>query len=262
MGQTLVDEIREAVAQALDGLDGVVALRADQGGGVPHLFRSREELSELAISPKYPLPAVLQLIQEAHPESKLGIVCRGCEARGLIEMAKRNQLKLDHVRGIGLACTAEEARECHCEKPYPDVFVSGCVGEKVAGVANELVQEFLTRSTAERLDFWQRQFAKCMKCYGCRNACPQCACPECSLEEELWVKRGEVPPPFPVFHLLRAMHTVGKCVGCRECELSCPADIPLTLIYTLLRRDVKELFGYEAGRSVEEEPPLVTALEG
>jgi len=261
MEQTLLNEVRRAVADALKELDGVVALRAAWGGVAPHLFQSKEELDELAISPKYPLPAVLSLIQKAHPESRLGILCRGCEERGLIEMAKREQINLDNVKVIGLACTAEEAKECRCEKPYPEVLVTECVGEKVEGVPNELVEEFLTRSTPERLDFWRAQFAKCLKCYGCRNICPQCFCEECALEEELWVERRRVPPPFPVFHLVRAMHTVGKCVGCRECELSCPADIPLTLLYTLLRRDVKELFGYEAGRSVEENPPLVVTLE-
>jgi len=262
MEQTLLDDVRKVVAVAIDELDGVVALRAAWGGVAPHLFRSKEELDKLVVSPKYPLPAVLRLIQKAHPESRLGIVCRGCEERGLIEMAKRDQLKLDNVRGIGLACTAEEARQCRCEKPYPDVLVTECVGERVESVTNELVEEFLARSALERLDFWRAQFAKCIKCYGCRNACPQCFCADCTLEEELWVERGRVPPPFPLFHLIRAMHTVGKCVGCRECELSCPADIPLTLLYTLLRQDVRELFGYEAGRSLEEEPPLVIALEG
>jgi formate hydrogenlyase subunit 6/NADH:ubiquinone oxidoreductase subunit I len=68
-----------------------------------------------------------------------------------------------------------------------------------------------------------------------------------------------VPPPFPIFHLIRAMHTVGRCVGCNECERSCPAQIPLTILYSLLRRDVEEMFGYEAGRSVDDKPPLVIA---
>jgi formate dehydrogenase subunit beta len=42
-----------------------------------------------------------------------------------------------------------------------------------------------------------------------------------------------------------------------ECELACPADIPLTVLYTLLRRDAEEMFEYVPGRSVDEPPPLV-----
>jgi formate dehydrogenase subunit beta len=57
------------------------------------------------------------------------------------------------------------------------------------------------------------------------------------------------------------MHMVARCVACRQCELVCPADIPLTVLYRLLNRDAAELFGYVPGRSVEEKPPLVLPLE-
>lgn len=256
-----LEALRDLIEEALDEVDGVVGLRSSSGYVAPHLFREREELHQLAVSPKYALPTTLRLIQTAHPEAKLGIVCRGCEERGLIEMAKRNQINLDHIAVIGLACTAEEAEECRCAKPYPSVLVDSHVGERVEPVADNLAEELRQKGVPERLDFWLSQFNKCIKCYGCRNACPQCFCPECTLEEELWVERGRVPPPFPSFHLIRAMHTVGKCVGCRECELSCPAHIPLTTLYTLIRQEVGEMFGYEPGVALEDEPPLVLPME-
>jgi len=77
----------------------------------------------------------------------------------------------------------------------------------------------------------------------------------------MWVEQGIVPPPLPSFHLIRALHTVGKCVECRECELACPAEIPLTILYALLRRDVQEMFGYETGINLEAMPPLLGRLE-
>jgi formate dehydrogenase subunit beta len=256
-----LEPLRRALAEALDKLEGVIALRKTSGQVAPHLFTAKEELDDLAISPKYPTPAILRLIQTAHPEAKLGIVCRGCEERGLIEMAKRNQVNLENVTVIGLACTAEEAEECSCAKPYPSVLVDTHVGEKTEPVVNKLTEELRQKDIAERLEFWQKQFERCIKCYACRNACPQCFCPECTLEEELWVETGRVPPPFPTFHLIRAMHTAGKCVGCRECELSCPAHIPLTTLYTLIREEVGEMFGYEPGADLEAQPPLVLPME-
>jgi formate dehydrogenase subunit beta len=256
-----LEPLKTAIDEALEKLDGVIALRKESGHVAPHLFTKKEELGDLAISPKYPTPAILRLFQTAHPEAKLAIVCRGCEERGLIEMAKRNQINLDNITVIGLACTADEAEECHCAKPYPGVLVDSYVGERAEPVVNTLAEELRHKSVAERLEFWRSQFDRCIKCYGCRNACPQCFCPECTLEEELWVERGEVPPPFPTFHLIRAMHTAGKCVGCRECELSCPAHIPLTTLYALIRQEVAEMFGYEPGADLEAQPPLVLPME-
>ena len=87
--------LKKAIEEVLDEVDGVVALRNTSGHVAPHLFQGREELDELAVAPKYPLPATVHLIQKAHPEARLAVVCRGCEERGLIELAKRNQVNLD-----------------------------------------------------------------------------------------------------------------------------------------------------------------------
>jgi formate dehydrogenase subunit beta len=256
-----LEPLRKAAQEALNDVDGVLALRSASGHVAPHLFRAHDELDNLAISPKYPLPATLRLIQTAHPEARLAIVCRGCEERGLIEMAKRGQVNLSNVKIIGLACTPEEAEECRCAKPYPSVLVETHVGERAEPVVDKLADELRQKSVAERLEFWRRHFDRCIKCYACRNACPQCFCPECALEQNLWVDKGKVPADYPTFHLIRAMHTVASCVGCRECEMACPAHIPLTTLYALIRQDVKDMFGYEPGVSLEDQPPLVLTME-
>ena len=78
---------------------------------------------------------------------------------------------------------------------------------------------------------------KCIKCYSCREVCPLCVCKHCELEDSKWVKPGEIPPDYPIFHIIRAYHLAGKCVGCGECEKACPMDIPLRALQDLLRNE-------------------------
>jgi formate dehydrogenase subunit beta len=258
--QILLENLREAIANTLTRTDGVLALRADHGGAAPHLFKPGDDLSDLAAAPRYPVAMILDALGDAWPEARLGVVARGCDERALIELAKRNQVNLDHVEVIGLACSAEQATECRCVQPYPDALV---VGETVDGVTEDpRLAELDGMSYEERFAFWSAQYEKCLKCYGCRNFCPVCYCPVCALESDLWVEIGVMAPPFPSYHLIKAMHMVGRCVACRECESACPADIPLTTIFAALHRDTAEKFGYVAGRSVDEKPPLLLSLSG
>lgn len=252
----MLKELRKIVADELKTLDGIVALRKDGLNVAPYLYRRGESLSRLVLTPHFPLAQTVNMLLDAHPEAHIGVVAFGCDERALKELANWHQVDLAHVKILGVPCTAKQAAECRCSEPYPATIV---VGEKVVGVENRVLAEFLaTHTREERLAFWRAQFAKCIKCYGCRDICPLCFCNTCALEQDHWIGHGRVEPPFPTYHLIKAMHTAGsgKCTQCGECERACPAHIPLTLLYALLRRDVKELFGYEAGAAVTEKPPV------
>lgn len=259
-----VSQLREAVEQVFPGVDGVLALKKGPGDNVaPHLFHKErpEELDALAIWPKEPLPGVLRLIQRAHPDKSLAVVCRGCEERGIVEMAKHTQVDLARITLIGLQCVETEARACRCARPYT-AHARIIVGEQIEGVADPVIDDFLTLSQEERLAFWKEQFLHCIKCYGCRNICPQCFCDVCVLEDEKWVQTGRLPMPRPpMYHLIRAMHMAAKCVGCRECEETCPAGIPLGIHFRLIARDVEAMFGYDTGAAIDETPPLLLSLQ-
>ncbi len=261
----MIDEVRAHVAKSLAELDGVVALRRTSAGTAPHLFKRGDDLSDLVLTPRYELASIVSLLQKRYPEAKLGIVARGCDVRALVEMAKRQQIDPDRRFILGVTCTAEEAEECHCADPLPRLEgwpAAQAIGEPAAsGSSNPLVAEYDSMSTQERRVFWQKQFVKCFKCYGCRDICPECFCESCALEDPLWVEPGVLAPPFPMFHLIRAMHMAGRCVACRQCELTCPAHIPLTVLYDLMRRDVEELLGYVPGADVDALPPLSVNLE-
>lgn len=89
---------------------------------------------------------------------------------------------------------------------------------------------------------YQSEFEKCIKCFGCRNACPICYCHECNLEFSApeWVDKGKIPPS-PLFHLERLIHMVESCTNCGQCEDVCPVDIPLARIWHQINLKINEI---------------------
>jgi len=98
-----------------------------------------------------------------------------------------------------------------------------------------LLQEILRMSQEEREEFWRKQFQKCIKCHGCIDVCPVHDTEAHGLDLSTWVEAGQVPPPYPLFHLIRAYQVWDTCILCGECEKTCPAHIPLKSIQDLIR---------------------------
>lgn len=254
-------ELRDYVGELLDSGDvaGVLALKDELGAIKPYLFTKNHEIGSMVLTSKYPLASVMTMLQKEDPSIKLAMVCRGCDERALIELAKRNQINMDNITFVGIPCDEEMADKCNCLQPYPKEIV---VGEKLSNwVPKNNYEDFKNMSTEEKLTFWKGQLEKCNKCYGCRNVCPLCFCTDCELENALWVKHGRLPPEFPIYHVIRAFHLAGKCVGCGECENACPVGIPLMTLNHLLRDDIKDLFGYMTGQDIEDENPINTKEE-
>ena len=247
-----VEALKAKLEAGLEVLTGILCARWEREQVVPFLFTSRTGLDGLVLWPWYRVATTVSRLQKLRPEAKIGAVVRGCDERALIEMHKRHQVDLGGLTLFGIPCDAEEQAECFCDEPAPREIV---VGEKSAGAPWEDLDALLEKSMDERLDYFRSAFDRCIKCYGCRNACPVCFCHECTIEEELWVETGTLPPPI-TFHMIRAMHMAERCIACRECEAACPSNIPMTTLYRLLRRDMEEIFGYKTGRDPEEVPPI------
>ncbi len=112
----------------------------------------------------------------------------------------------------------------------------------------------------ERFDFWAGYFARCIKCFGCRNSCPICFCKDCYLNADRGLVRpGEIAPEL-MFHLTRLAHVADSCLNCGQCDLACPMEIPISKLYHMLNKDLAESFGYIPG--IDATPPPLTAVQG
>jgi ferredoxin len=113
-------------------------------------------------------------------------------------------------------------------------------------------------SPAEKAEYWDRQFSKCLRCYACRNVCPACSCRTCVFDqaEPNWVGASTELDDQQMFHFVRATHVAGRCVDCHECERVCPMDLPLMTMNHKLMRDIGDLFEIERPFVPAEVEPL------
>jgi len=254
------DEAKRVVSGVLDKghVDGVLCLRETDGAVGPHYYKQGDDLNGLVLSPKYALSLVLRWFHLHSPDAKVGAVLRSCEERALVELSKRRQVDLEMVEVIGLACTEAEAKECGCVLGSPTNVM---IGDPLEGLPERRkLKDLPTAEGGDRLAFWKKEYSKCIKCYGCRDVCPVCACEVCMMGENDWVRGGHIPPKFATFHLIKAYHMADRCIECRECEAACPVSIPLAELYGRMLRDVERRFGYVTGADPEERPPLLTTL--
>ena len=354
--------------------DAVLAVQARGGNrydGIPVLIADPQEVTGTAGSLHCASPNIARFIKEylgGAANMKIAVVAKPCDAKAIIELAKRIQINLDNLFIIGLNCTGtlasakarlmmseefgvdpsdvigediedgkltitlkdgrekerdlaeleekgygrrENCRRCETNIPtMADVacgkwgakdkrttFIEVCsdkgsdlIDEAVkAGVisvekadesavetrkkrdeaaieAARIWQEkdftrFKQMSSNERFDYWFGQFNECIKCFGCRDACPICYCKDCTLEADRGLVSGGEVPPDPMFPMVRAVHVMDSCVNCGQCQDACPMELPLSLLIFMLNRDLASIFKYKPGMDISALPPLITATD-
>lgn len=210
---------------------------------------------------------------------RVAVVVKPCDSRAINMLLAENQFTRDQVHVIGVACEGvcegagfepitEGGLQARCERcsDRTPVVYDTLIGEpptvgQVGNLPYEDLARLEARPSAERLEFWLSQFDRCIRCYACRQACPMCNCPICLYERDdsLWVGLGIEPNEKRTFHLGRAYHLAGRCIGCNECERVCPMKIPISLLNRKLAKEMETAFGHRAG--VAPVPsPFVTIL--
>jgi formate dehydrogenase subunit beta len=355
-------------------VDAVVTVKANRGNrydGVPVLITEPEKVLETAGSLHSSSPNIARFLKEYLDGAsglKLAVVVKPCDARAIIELAKRTQINLDNLLLIGLNCTGtlpsskakmmmkeefkvdpadvvsediednvltitlkdgsekkedlakleeqgygrrENCRRCEINIPvmadiacgkwgttnkettFTEIcsekgseFIQtavegGCITTEKPSVASidarkkkdqaaidsakrwqeKDFSKLEKMNNEEKFSYWFTQFGQCIKCYGCRDACPICYCKDCFLEADRgFIPPGEIPPDV-MFPMVRITHVMDSCVNCGQCQDVCTMEIPISLLIFLLNKKVSNIFKYEPGMDVTKLPPLRTVTD-
>jgi ferredoxin len=205
------------------------------------------------------------------PVPKVAVVVRPCDARAINLLLHEEQIERENVKVIGVTCAGskldgEMRQACQfCTERVPvmyDVLIESEQPVDVPTAQDDYadIVEMEDWTPEQRLEYWSKEFDRCIRCYACRQACPGCYCFECVAEQvdPHWTSIALQLPEKYFFHVMRAFHLAGRCVACDACEAVCPMDIPLSKLNRKLAKEVESLFGYRTGDDPEEAPPLAT----
>jgi coenzyme F420-reducing hydrogenase delta subunit/ferredoxin len=252
-------KLRETCAKLL--ADGAVQVVIGYGAGGPVFVRRAEDAGKLVWNAgcHANLTAYLKR-KEIKRLGKAAVVVKGCDERGLVVLEKESQVDRPTLRVIGMACNGMGQPKCDACEVHQPRFADDVIGEAAASSPESkhasMLDALMQKSPAERMAWWAHEFERCVKCYACRQACPLCYCERCIVDKNrpVTIDTSATPKGNFAWHITRAFHLAGRCVGCGECARACPAGIPLGLLNLSLARAAEKHFGYRAGMDPNVEP--------
>jgi len=212
---------------------------------------------------------------------KPGIVVKGCDAKTLAVLESEHQIDRDEIVVLGVMCTGIQIRgklqdkclACDVQQPpHSDLVIDEVpatdtpAAEAPAAATKTLAERYaklepLVAMTAEqRLEYWKKEFARCIKCYACRQNCPLCYCEVCVADKNRPTRidtSATLKGNF-AWNILRAFHLTGRCIGCSACANACPAGIDLDLLNLTLAKAAEENFQFRSGMQRNTEPLIGT----
>ncbi|MBK6504775.1 MAG: 4Fe-4S dicluster domain-containing protein [Ignavibacteria bacterium] len=218
---------------------------------------------------------IRSLMRTKDKTMKLAIVAKPCDVHSIVALIQENQIHRNDVHIISFNChgvvkdfgcdfngdnLAAKCIKCETHKPlyFDKIFGEEKQTPKAGDASLEKINELEKLNSKERFEFFKSEFDKCIKCYACRAVCPLCYCQRCITDKAIprWIESSSHQRGNFSWNIVRAFHLSGRCTGCGECDRACPMDIPLSLINRRMAMEVKDLFSFVSGRSLET-PTLV-----
>ncbi len=203
-------------------------------------------------------------------KEKIAVIAKGCDSRNIVNHIIENKISREQLVIIGVPCKGMvdknnpeslQSNCATCTHRNPVIYDELCgelVEEQTDVDKYEDVRAVEAMETQEKWAFFEELLSGCTRCYACKNACPLCYCPTCFVDESQpqWIGKGTDPIDVRTYHFLRAYHCAGRCTDCGACEAACPQNIKVRQFTKKLEKDCNELYGWEAGLTVDQRPPL------
>lgn len=266
-----MNELRQLAKKLLSEKTVGVVIGYEEGQGAvrPSFATSTEQADRLVFDERcvHNLASYLSPRRSTvRPLGKPAVVVKACDAKAVAGLIREAQIQREDVVLISVACggvladprsgkaLAEDtvADRCRsCDGTHTSLADHNLGSAKAPAFgpskADARIEELEAMTAEQRFGFFKSLFAECTRCNVCREVCPMCFCARCMADksEPQWIESSPHLRGNFAWHMLRAMHLAGRCVGCNECERACPAGIPLSLITRKMQQVVAQRFDYQ-----------------
>ena len=256
-----MDKLRQKAKELLSNNEVQIVVGYEEGTAGkarPAFISSPDQANTLIYDERCIHNLAVYLTQHKLPNNtKIAIVASFPVMKSIITLASEKQLDENFIKVIGISKDNNliEFKDFADIERYINQQDLSFTPEEQA-----LIDKIDAMSMEERWEYWQNEFSRCFKCYACRSACPMCYCTLCitDFNQPQWVSVPSHKLGNFEWHINRAMHLAGRCIGCDECSRACPLDLPINLLTKKLSMDIQKQFGYSAGQSLTEPYALST----
>jgi formate dehydrogenase subunit beta len=261
------EQLRKRARELLESKQVVMVVghrAASTKGKAQPVFVTKPEETEVLIFDETCGQNLANYLLKVKHLGKIAVVAKGCDSRSILVLLKEKQLDRAqlHILGVGCEGIMEDGKPSDscttCAYPNPVVF-DEMVGEPAPTREICNLQSAICNLTSdERWQALSEDVARCVRCYACRQVCPNCYCPVCFVDASqpaLVGKTTELSDNM-VFHIMRALHMAGRCVECGSCARACPMGVDLMKFNRKAAQIVKERFNTVAGVKDDDAPPL------
>jgi ferredoxin len=270
----LINELREFAKRAFkdDAVELLIGFEplSNNSNGRPVIIFSENEIEKLTWNDS--LTFNLSVLLRKFKDKKVGIIANGCIGRSIVVLINEGQIKRENVVIIGIPCqgmrdyqSGEMYENCQsCKYLTPPVYDYLVSSNEALGANDDTlgmrVKKIENLTDSEKLAYFNEQMSKCIRCYACRQACPMCYCETCFVDvnSPKWLSKEVSNEDNTIWNITRIYHLAGRCVECGACARACPEGVDLMYLIGKMNRDVKEMFGFEAGLKIGVKSALET----